>query len=101
MSVHDEAKLTTVVNLRYAPYDVYIGRAGKGKDGYFGNPYTLHREADRALVLKQYLAHFIVRIQNDAEFKVRIHALRGKVLGCFCAPRLCHGNIIAHYCNHL
>lgn len=25
---------TTVVNLYKHPYDVYIGRAGKGQDGY-------------------------------------------------------------------
>ena len=25
---------TTVVNIRYDDYDVYIGRAGKGQSGY-------------------------------------------------------------------
>ena len=32
---------TTVVNLFKNKYDVYIGRAGKGQDGYFGNPFPL------------------------------------------------------------
>ena len=31
--------MTNVVNIRYS--DVYIGRAGKGRDGYCGNPFRL------------------------------------------------------------
>ena len=29
---------TLVVNLNHSKYDVYIGRAGHGLDGPFGNP---------------------------------------------------------------
>ena len=32
---------TRVVNIRKETCDVYIGRAGYGKDGYFGNPFRL------------------------------------------------------------
>ncbi len=37
----DNRKHTRVVNIRKKAYDVYIGRAGKGQDGYFGNPFRL------------------------------------------------------------
>ena len=37
----DNRKHTRVVNIRKEAYDVYIGRAGKGQDGYFGNPFRL------------------------------------------------------------
>lgn len=30
--------MTKVVNIRKDDNDVYIGRAGKGQEGYFGNP---------------------------------------------------------------
>lgn len=88
---------TSVVNLRFSKYDVYIGRAGKGLDGYFGNPFVLTPDQSRVSVLMQYEKYFVARIDSDAEFKRRIHELKGKVLGCFCHPKLCHGHIIANY----
>ena len=42
----DNRKHTRVVNIRKEAYDVYIGRAGKGQDGYFGNPFRLKQGHD-------------------------------------------------------
>lgn len=90
---------TRVVNLDSEPYDVYIGRPGHGEDGYFGNPFKLRREADRERILSLYRNWFYQRLDEDPEFKRRIHKLRGKTLGCFCKPKACHGDVIAHYLN--
>lgn len=90
---------TTVVNIRKEPYDVYIGRAGKGKDGYFGNPVTMDVEEDRPLVLEWYKRYFYSRLKADPEFKRRVLELKDKKLGCFCKPKSCHGDIIAEYLN--
>lgn len=91
---------TTVVNLKHDQYDVYIGRAGKGQDGYFGNPYPLLNNSVRGLTLKAYKEYFDKRIKDDPEFKRRIHELKGKTLGCFCKPHACHGDIIADYLSN-
>ena len=92
---------TRVVNISYNfTYDVYIGRAGHGHDGYFGNPFRLDDDVSREEVLRQYEVWFYNRLDTDPEFKRRIHALKGKVLGCFCAPKLCHGHIIIDYLNN-
>lgn len=88
---------TRAVNLRREPYDVYIGRAGKGQDGYFGNPYSVQQYGERALSL--YASHFQRRLDNDHEFRRRVLELRGKRLGCFCKPRPCHGDVIATWVN--
>ena len=91
---------TTVVNIRKgAAYDVYIGRAGHGEDGYFGNPFplTVDTPTFRALVLERYRDYFHQRLASDSEFKRRILELKGKRLGCFCLPKRCHGEIIAEY----
>jgi hypothetical protein len=40
-------------------------------------------------------------LASDAEFKRRIHELKGKTLGCFCKPEACHGDVIAEYLNNL
>lgn len=85
---------TTVVNLRAAPYDVYIGRAGRGEDGYFGNPFTVAQHGARAIELFRD-SYFLPRLERTPTFRGRVLALRGKRLGCFCKPRPCHGDVIA------
>ena len=90
-------KETRVVNLRREPFDVYIVRAGKGQDGYFGNPFRLAKGDDRASVLERYRVWFLDRIRIDRDFRRRVLALRGKRLGCFCKPAACHGDVIAEW----
>lgn len=89
----------TVVNLRRDGYDVYIGRAGHGKNGYFGNPFLVGRDGDRVEVLEKYKEYFYFKIRTDREFVKRLLKLKGKRLGCFCKPALCHGDIIAKWVN--
>jgi len=93
--------MTRVVNLRKSPYDVYIGRAGHGHDGYFGNPFPLEPGVQRGSTLKRYEIYFYTRLRDDPEFERRIHQLHGKTLGCFCKPGRCHGDIIAEYLDKL
>ena len=90
---------TTAVNINKSEYDVYIGRAGKGQDGYWGNPFTIGRDGDRLRILALYRAYFNNRIINDPEFFERLQLLIGKRLGCFCNPKSCHGDIMRDYLN--
>lgn len=98
---------TKVVNLKQHPYDVYIGRAGKGQSGEFGNPIArgqvcpicgeIHNDAGSTLpCFKQY---FLKRLEEDEDFRHKVLALRGKTLGCFCKPNPCHGDIISEWCD--
>lgn len=64
---------------RRKPYDVYIGRDG-----------------DRAHVVHLYYAWLM--LQPDLVAKVKAE-LRGKVLGCWCAPHACHGDVLAAVAN--
>lgn len=93
------AGFCTVVNLRSEEYDVYIGRAGRGQDGYFGNPYRLGRDGSGEDVLRKYQAYFLDRLDTEPEFRRRVLGLKGKRLGCFCKPGPCHGDIIAAWVN--
>jgi hypothetical protein len=88
---------TRVVNLRREPYDVYIGRPGHGQDGYFGNPFPVRLGMGRGTALVKYTSWFLARIESDPEFRRRVLSLRGKVLGCFCKPAACHGDVIAEW----
>ena len=92
---------TRVVNIREEDYDVYIGRAGRGMDGYFGNPFRLGAGMPRGATLEKYREYFYRRIHADPEFKRRVEGLQGKTLGCFCKPHPCHGDIIKEYLDSL
>lgn len=92
---------TTVVNIHKAPYDVYCGRAGKGKDGYFGNPFKMVQGMDRATVISLFREYFYGRLEKDPEYKQRILQLKGKRLGCFCAPKTCHCDVYVEYLENL
>ena len=83
---------TTVVNMRTAQHDVAIDRSSP-----FGNPYHLGKDGDRTTVLAKYRDYFYRRVEQDPVFRERVLTLRGKRLGCWCAPNLCHGAIIAEW----
>lgn len=88
------------------PYDVYIGRAGRGEDGYYGNPHVRGERCFRcgethltpASTLPCFEQYFLERLGSDPEYRARIRGLRGKVLGCFCLPHApCHGRVMARW----
>lgn len=83
---------TRIVNMTTTPCEVPIDRSGP-----FGNPFPLRSESDRAAVLEKYRAYFHKRVESDPEFRRRVLALRGRVLGCWCSPKLCHGTIIVEW----
>lgn len=81
-----------VVNVsRTKKYDVYIGRPSQ-----WGNPFVLRSEDDRETVLSQY-RHWLINHPEIVE--AAKSELRGKVLGCFCAPKACHGDVLAEIAN--
>lgn len=83
---------TLVVNMHTSPYDVAIDRSGP-----FGNPFQRGPRDDLMQVLEKYRRYFFRRVEVDPEFRRRVLALRGKRLGCHCAPKPCHGMIIAEW----
>ena len=74
-----------VVNKRTSSYDVYIGRPSK-----WGNPFAIGRDGSREEVIKKYREW----IQKQPELMATLPELRGKVLGCWCAPLPCHGRVL-------
>lgn len=92
--------MCTVVNLKIDEYDVYIGRAGHGKDGYFGNPYRAI-PGDPGATIPMFEEYARKRLKTDPEYRERVKALKGKRLGCFCKPRPCHGDVLVKLCAEL
>lgn len=77
---------TTVVHCKRAPFDVYIGRPGK-----WGNPFEIGRDGTREEVIAKYREW----IAQQPRLLAALPELRGKVLGCWCAPKGCHGDVLA------
>ncbi len=97
---------TRVVNLRNDFYDVYIGRPGRGEDGYFGNRHSVGfcspcgKIHTREQCIAEFKKEFLVRIESDAIFRAKVGSLKGKRLGCFCSPLACHGNVYAEWLDN-
>lgn len=68
------------------------------RTGPFGNPFDHNKLGiTREESVKQYHDYFHKRILTDDKFRDKIHSLKGKVLGCWCVPELCHGMVIIEY----
>lgn len=89
---------TKWANVYKNKYDVYMGRAGRGHDGYFGNPIKLKKGDAPGSTLEEYERYFLNRMLNDIEFKEKVLSLKGKTLGCFCkSQETCHVGVIIKY----
>ena len=78
-------KKTTVVNLKRERFDVYIGRGSK-----WGNPFRIGVHGSREEVIKKYRDYLL----GKPELLRSLEELRGKVLGCYCRPMPCHGDVL-------
>ena len=79
-----------VVNLRKEKYDAYIGRGSK-----WGNKFVIGKDGDREAVIRKYREWIL----NNEGLLSSLHELKGKVLGCFCKPLACHGDVLAELVN--
>lgn len=96
----ENIKKCTVVHNKKEKFDVYIGRPSK-----WGNPFT-HKQGT--------LAEFIRPTREDSIESYRkwltegkgqhllkdLDELKGKILGCWCKPLSCHGDVLAELVNN-
>ncbi len=79
-----------VVHCKKEPYDVYIGRPSK-----WGNPFVLGKHGNRTEVIQKYREWLYLQPELLAE----VPTLKGKILGCYCAPAACHGDVLSELAN--
>lgn len=81
-----------VAHVRERRHDVYIGRPSK-----WGNPFS-HRTGTLARFMSASRSDAIERyeewIREQPHLMASLPELRGKVLGCWCRPRRCHGDVL-------
>lgn len=90
------------------PNNVYIGRAGivfipngnggkeryPVKDSIWANPYKITGDMTREIVLKKYEVYIRERLNTEPLLVQELLLLKGKNLGCWCCPEMCHGDIL-------
>jgi hypothetical protein len=79
-----------VVHCKKSPYDIYIGRPSE-----WGNKFVIGKDGTREEVITKYEEW----IKTQPELLAKLPELRGKVLGCWCAPQACHGDVLARLAN--
>lgn len=80
-----------IVNLKHSPYDLYIGRENKTYNlpaSKWANPYTLSDYS-----LEECLILYEKHIRNSDLYN-QLDELEGLILGCWCFPNRCHGDIL-------
>lgn len=79
---------------------VYIGRAGHGLSGLFGNPIELKPGMERGSTIERFAEYFHSRLEEDEAFRSAVESIPSTAsLVCFCKPQACHGDVIADYLN--
>ncbi|AHY25215.1 hypothetical protein AVV36_gp195 [Pectobacterium bacteriophage PM2] len=86
-------KVCRVVNKYKSDFDVNIQRGTM-----WGNPY---KDKSRDENIAAFKLDFIAKIKSGEIKRAHLETLRGMRLGCTCAPKNCHGDIIALVVNKL
>jgi hypothetical protein len=85
-----------VVHCKRGIHQVYVGRPTK-----WGNPHPVgwcnlcRLNHDRREAVALYEEH----LRASPKLMEALHELRGKVLGCWCAPQACHADVLARLAN--
>jgi hypothetical protein len=74
-----------VVNCHKKPYDVFVGRPSK-----WGNPFVIGTDGTREEVIAKYEKWIV----DQPELMSSLHELKSQILGCHCAPKKCHGDVL-------
>lgn len=79
--------------------EVYIGRAcymggWSLPQSKWHNPFSA-----KIYSREESLAKYREHITSNAELMSQIGELKGKVLGCWCKPKTCHGDVLLELCS--
>lgn len=82
---------TKVINIRTNTTSgyVYIGRPS-----VWGNPYKIGEDGTREQVIDLYRSYITRLLSREPHLKQELEQLRGEILGCYCKPLPCHGDVL-------
>ena len=83
--------------------NVYIGRAGivfidneryPKENSIWCNPFKIGKDGDRDDVINKYEKYIKGLLKKNSKLVESLQMLKGKNLGCWCAPDKCHGHVL-------
>lgn len=93
-----------VVHCKKDKFDVYIGRPGP-----WGNPFShlvgkgdvlVDSREDAIQCYEAYIRDTLSSNESE-QLKSDLKLISGKVLGCWCSPKSCHGDVLIKICKEL
>ena len=87
-------KTRQVVHCKRDRFDVYIGRGSK-----WGNHFAIGKDGTREQVIAKYRKW--ITAPRNWTLRRDLPELKGKVLGCWCAPKACHGDVLIELVEEL
>jgi hypothetical protein len=88
----NDTEKTRIVHCKRNKYDVYIGRPSK-----WGNPFTHSNSKYRVEVVANRdtaISFYEEWIRKNSSLISELHELKDKILGCWCPPSNCHGQVL-------
>lgn len=79
-----------VVHFKKSKYDVFCARPS-----IWSNPFEIGKDGTRKEVIEKYREYLL----DNPILMGKIKELKGKILGCWCAPQACHCDILAELAN--
>ena len=88
-----------VVHVRKEPYDIYIGRPYRNLTGSLSNPFKIDADNDRHRVIARFTDYLLknpTMLAELVQLKDKVSSVDGGPikLACWCAPDLCHGDVL-------
>jgi hypothetical protein len=83
--------------------NIYIARRGivildkkrfPPQTSNFANPYKIGKDGTREEVITKYKNYITNKLEKDEILQKELIMMKGKNLGCWCYPEMCHGNIL-------
>ena len=92
-----------VVHCKKEEFDVYIGRGiWNGEKSKWGNPFS-HKKGTLAEHVvgsrEEAITKYEEYLLSNQELVDALPELGGKVLGCWCKPKACHGDVLLKLAN--
>lgn len=80
-----------VVHCKKQSYDIYIGRKnGDLPQSKWANLFVVGKDCQRGECIERYREWILTQPQLLAD----LHELEDKILGCWCKPKACHGDVL-------
>ena len=91
---------TTLIN--YRTYNLDTSKVTPiDRRSIFGNPFKIGPGCTREQCIEKYRVWFQDKLCGELGSAAKVRTLKGKILGCWCTPLPCHGDIIIKYLKGL